>query len=236
VSVERIKAEGLSPFTYPVKNAVKYEFAARGNMPALTLYWEDCVQDGGWIPPGMTAEERARSPARVRRSRPRAAVVDRKAPAGQAGQVLRVDRALQVDREVSAADGRHSTRHRLQLHHEWDQGPSRHIGSDRRRRPASGIRWAEYKLPTPTYSLAGREFPRGVRIHGVHLKTGCEPARRRSPGLFEFQRCGAVYRNGWCWQWPATMKEVAMDNAKMEFRIIKTRRNGSNPFIAKAGK
>src|SRR5215471_9402681 len=57
VSVERIKAEGTSPFTYPVKNAVKYEFAARGNMPPVTLYWEDCVSDGGWVPPGMTAEE-----------------------------------------------------------------------------------------------------------------------------------------------------------------------------------
>jgi len=38
ISVERIKAEGTSPFTYPVKNAVKYEFGARGSMPPVTLY------------------------------------------------------------------------------------------------------------------------------------------------------------------------------------------------------
>ncbi len=57
VSVEAIKREGISPFTYPVRNAVKYEFAARGNMPPVTVYWNDNVQGDAYLPPGMTAEQ-----------------------------------------------------------------------------------------------------------------------------------------------------------------------------------
>ena len=57
ISVERITAEGISPFTYPIKNAVKYEFAARGSMPPVTLYWSDSIQGDAYLPPGMTAEE-----------------------------------------------------------------------------------------------------------------------------------------------------------------------------------
>src|SRR6516225_1665857 len=62
ISVERIKAEGISPFTYPVKNAVKYEFAARGSMPPVTVYWSDSVQGDAYLPPGMTAEEARKIP------------------------------------------------------------------------------------------------------------------------------------------------------------------------------
>jgi hypothetical protein len=57
ISVERVLAEGTSPFTYPVKNAVKYEFAARGSMPPVTVYWNDNIQGDAYLPPGMTAEE-----------------------------------------------------------------------------------------------------------------------------------------------------------------------------------
>jgi predicted dehydrogenase len=62
LSVERIKAEGISPFTYPVKNAVKYEFAARGSMPPVTVYWTDSVQGDAYLPSGMTAEEARKIP------------------------------------------------------------------------------------------------------------------------------------------------------------------------------
>jgi len=57
ISVETVKREGISPFTYPVTNAVKYEFGPRGNLPPVTVYWNDCVQGDAYLPPGMTAEE-----------------------------------------------------------------------------------------------------------------------------------------------------------------------------------
>jgi predicted dehydrogenase len=62
ISVERVMAEGISPFTYPVKNAVKYEFAARGSMPPVTVYWNDSIQGDAYLPPGMTAEEARKVP------------------------------------------------------------------------------------------------------------------------------------------------------------------------------
>ena len=62
LSVEAVKKEGAGPFTYPLKNAVKYEFAARGKFPPVTVYWSDSVQGEGYLPPGMTSEEARRIP------------------------------------------------------------------------------------------------------------------------------------------------------------------------------
>ena len=62
VSVETTKREGISPFTYPVQNAVKYEFGPRGNLPPVTVYWSDCVQGDAYLPPGMTAEDARKIP------------------------------------------------------------------------------------------------------------------------------------------------------------------------------
>ena len=62
ISVERTVAEGISPFTYPIKNGVRYEFAARGSMPPVTLYWNDSIQGDAYLPPGMTAEEARKVP------------------------------------------------------------------------------------------------------------------------------------------------------------------------------
>jgi len=57
ISVETVKREGISPFTYPLRNAVKYEFGPRGSMPPVTVYWSDSIQGDAYLPPGMTAEE-----------------------------------------------------------------------------------------------------------------------------------------------------------------------------------
>jgi predicted dehydrogenase len=62
VSVECLKREGTGPFTYPIKNAVKYEFAARGSMPPVTVYWNDNMTGGGYLPPDMTAEQARKIP------------------------------------------------------------------------------------------------------------------------------------------------------------------------------
>jgi len=62
ISVEAIQREGISPFTYPQKNAVKYEFGARGNLPPVTVYWNDSVRGDAWLPPGMTAEQARKIP------------------------------------------------------------------------------------------------------------------------------------------------------------------------------
>ena len=53
VSVECIKQEGRSAFTYPQKCVMKYEFAARGDMPPVTLYWHDSSPGNPYFPPDM---------------------------------------------------------------------------------------------------------------------------------------------------------------------------------------
>ena len=62
ISVECVSREGTSPFTYPQKNKVKYEFGARGSLPPVTVYWSDSVRGDGYLPPGMTAEQARKIP------------------------------------------------------------------------------------------------------------------------------------------------------------------------------
>lgn len=57
VSVECTKlGEGRSPYTFPREGVViKWEFAARENMPPVTVYWSDTGD--AYVPAGMTVEE-----------------------------------------------------------------------------------------------------------------------------------------------------------------------------------
>jgi hypothetical protein len=56
ISVECLKkGEGQSPYTFPRGGVViKWEFAARENMPPVTVYWSDTGDT--YTPPGMTIE------------------------------------------------------------------------------------------------------------------------------------------------------------------------------------
>ena len=65
------QGEGRSPYTFPRGGVViKWEFAARENMPPVTVYWSDTGDL--YTPPGMTVEQmRADSRHRARRSRAR---------------------------------------------------------------------------------------------------------------------------------------------------------------------
>jgi hypothetical protein len=62
VSVECItKGEGESPYTFPRGGvAIKWEFAARENMPPVTVYWSDIGEM--YTPPGMTVDEMRQIP------------------------------------------------------------------------------------------------------------------------------------------------------------------------------
>lgn len=64
ISVECLEKEGTSSFLFPSKSKVRWEFGARGDMPPVTITWEDGVEGGGFLPPGMTAEEARKIPGR----------------------------------------------------------------------------------------------------------------------------------------------------------------------------
>jgi hypothetical protein len=57
MSVECLRqGEGRSPYTFPRGGvAIKWEFAARGNMPPVAIYWSDTGES--YTPAGMTVEE-----------------------------------------------------------------------------------------------------------------------------------------------------------------------------------
>ena len=57
ISVECINKDALPPFTFPNEIALKYEFAARGNMPPVTVYWYHHAGGDAYLPANMTAEQ-----------------------------------------------------------------------------------------------------------------------------------------------------------------------------------
>ena len=56
VSVECIEKDSSPPFTFPDKLTLRYDFAPRRNMPAVSVYWYNTTGDA-YLPDGMTAEE-----------------------------------------------------------------------------------------------------------------------------------------------------------------------------------
>jgi GFO/IDH/MocA oxidoreductase family protein len=62
ISVESIEREALPPFTFPNEITLKYEFAARGNMPPVTVYWYHHQGGDAYSPAGMTVEEARKIP------------------------------------------------------------------------------------------------------------------------------------------------------------------------------
>jgi hypothetical protein len=62
ISVECIKKNALPPFTFPDELTIKYEFAARGSMPPVTVYWYHSPKGDPYLPPGLTVEEARKIP------------------------------------------------------------------------------------------------------------------------------------------------------------------------------
>lgn len=62
ISVECIKKNTLPPFTFPDELTIKYEFAARGSMPPVTVYWYHKPGGDAYLPPGMTVEQARKIP------------------------------------------------------------------------------------------------------------------------------------------------------------------------------
>jgi predicted dehydrogenase len=59
VSVELLSQEGKSNWTFPTRSVLRYDFAARGNMPPVKIYWYDNMRGevaNPYRPPGMENE------------------------------------------------------------------------------------------------------------------------------------------------------------------------------------
>jgi hypothetical protein len=224
VSVERMAADGPSPFTYPVKNKVKYEFAARGSMPPLTLYWEDCVFDGGWVPPGMTAEEARKIPG----SGPQVAVMG--GGGGRRGGGGPPERApgapgAPAGAPPGAPGGFGGGRGGAQMGTGYNCimcGTKGYLGTSGQTGDVGllpGKRWAEYKLPTPTLQRSpGANAAAGFGIHAVHLKDWIRACKGGAPSCSNFSIAGP-YTEWLVLGAVATHYDgkLLWDNTKMEF-------------------
>ncbi|MEZ5355418.1 MAG: Gfo/Idh/MocA family oxidoreductase [Bryobacteraceae bacterium] len=65
VSVEVIKQEGKSQWTFPTRSVLRYDFPKRGNLPPVSLYWYDAGRDetpDSYRPKGMEGEVLLPSP------------------------------------------------------------------------------------------------------------------------------------------------------------------------------
>jgi predicted dehydrogenase len=56
-SVEVIRQEGRNKHTFPKASTTRFEFPARGSMPALKLHWHDAAKDAAYRPPGIPETE-----------------------------------------------------------------------------------------------------------------------------------------------------------------------------------
>ena len=56
-SVECLKKEGTSPFMFPKKSVTRFEFPARGAMPAVKVFWYDAQTGAAYKPEGVPEGE-----------------------------------------------------------------------------------------------------------------------------------------------------------------------------------
>jgi predicted dehydrogenase len=56
-SVECVSQEGKNNITFPNKSVIRFDFAARHNMPAVKIFWYDGIQDAPFRPAGLGADE-----------------------------------------------------------------------------------------------------------------------------------------------------------------------------------
>ena len=57
ISVECITKDSMPPFTFPDELAFRFDFAARDNMPPVSVYWYHHAGGDAYLPPGMTVAD-----------------------------------------------------------------------------------------------------------------------------------------------------------------------------------
>jgi predicted dehydrogenase len=72
-SVECIRQEDKSPYTYPKKSVIRFDFPARGSMPAVKIFWYDGMHAPPPRPAGLAENESLGDLPRNRANRPPAA-------------------------------------------------------------------------------------------------------------------------------------------------------------------
>jgi hypothetical protein len=183
VSVERLKAVGTSSFTYPIQNAVRWDFPTRGSMPPVSIYWYDNISGrDAYLPPGMTAEQARAIPGTgPQLGNPGAMRMGAPAGAGRPGGGGGRSGAPQV-----------SGYNCIFVGSKGYLGTSGDVTGGVGLLP--GTRWAEYKLPMPslTRSPGSTNLTTGDRggIHLVHCRDWVRACKGGAPACSNFSVAG----------------------------------------------
>ncbi|MEP6716199.1 MAG: Gfo/Idh/MocA family oxidoreductase [Terriglobia bacterium] len=108
-SVECIQKEGASPFMFPKSSVIRYDFAARGSMPAVKLFWHDGLKETPKLEGVPQGELLGDLPARPRPPQPAQQVTASPAPPPFTGFVGRVFNWENFQKNALAPDARPAT-------------------------------------------------------------------------------------------------------------------------------
>jgi predicted dehydrogenase len=100
-SVECIEKEGESDFMYPTASVIRYDFPARGSMPAVKLFWHDGMKETPKIP-GVPEGELLGDLPEIREPRQPGAPPRRRAYDGYIGDTFNWDRFQKVTTDPKA--------------------------------------------------------------------------------------------------------------------------------------
>jgi hypothetical protein len=179
LSVECIKKDALPPYTFPRELTLKYEFAARGDMPPVTVYWYQTPNGEAYLPPGMTVDEARKIPG--------------------AGPDLRIGYNPHRPHPSSATGGEPGSEGAppsagQQYGSGYNcifVGSKGYMGTSGRGEDVGllpGERWADYELPRPTLPRAP-----GARLlgnHAAHLNEWVRAGKGGAPACSNFRIAG----------------------------------------------
>jgi hypothetical protein len=172
ISVECIKKNALPPFTFPDELTIKYEFAARGSMPPVTVYWYHSPKGDPYLPPGLTVEEARKIPG----AGPQVGPVGGGRPGGAPG---------------AASPGGGPPRPQGIGYNSVFVGSKGYLGTSGRGEGVGllpGSRWAEYKLPAE-YLPRSPGASAGSN-HAAHLRDWIRACKGGAPACSNFSVAG----------------------------------------------
>jgi predicted dehydrogenase len=222
LSVECVEKDSHPPFTFPDYLKIRYEFAARGNMPPVTVYWHN-VDEDAYLPPDMTAEQARKIPDAGPQVGPAGGGRGFGGPGGPARGPGAGGGAGRPEQEARSG------------YNCIFVGSKGYLGTSGRGEGVGllpGSRWAEYKLPEPylTRSPGASTGSNG----GAHARDWVRAAKGGTAACSNFS-IGAPYTE-WLVLGAAAVHyegKLLWDNAKGEFSNNKDANQWVKPTFRK---
>ena len=180
LSVECIRKDSLPPFTFPEELAFRYDFAARGSMPPVSVYWYHHGDGDAYMPPGITPEQARKIPGQGPQVGPQP---------GQGGFVAGSGGGVAT--AAAAVPGRGGFTPQGSGYNCIFAGSKGYLGTSGRGEGVGllpGSRWAEYKLPAE-YLQRSPGASTGSN-HPAHIRDWLRACKGGAPSCSNFSIAG----------------------------------------------